>query len=65
MLSSSKRLLYKQIQRQVSIMGTQKQNFSAASDQPKRIVVTGAAGNIAYSILFRLARYYYYIWRIL
>lgn len=25
--------------------------------QPKRIVVTGAAGQISYSILFRLARY--------
>ena len=25
--------------------------------QPKKIVVTGAAGQISYSILFRLARY--------
>jgi hypothetical protein len=30
--------------------------FSSTSDKPKRVVVTGAAGQIAYSILFRIAR---------
>lgn len=30
---------------------------SAASGQPKRVVVTGAAGQISYSVLFRIARY--------
>ena len=32
------------------------------TDKPKRVIVTGAAGNIAYAILFRIARYliYYY-----
>ncbi len=30
---------------------------TAASSQPKRVVVTGAAGQISYSILFRIARY--------
>jgi FlaA1/EpsC-like NDP-sugar epimerase len=29
----------------------------ATSSQPKRVVVTGAAGQISYSILFRIARY--------
>lgn len=29
---------------------------TSTSGQPKRIVVTGAAGQISYSILFRLAR---------
>lgn len=31
--------------------------FSTASGDAKRIVVTGAAGQIAYGTLFRLARY--------
>lgn len=30
--------------------------FATASGQPKRVVVTGAAGQISYSILFRIAR---------
>ena len=30
--------------------------MSTASSQPKRIVVTGAAGNISYATLFRIAR---------
>lgn len=29
--------------------------FSSASSDPKRVLVTGAAGNISYSILFRIA----------
>jgi hypothetical protein len=31
-------------------------SMATTSDKPKRIVVTGAAGQISYSILFRLAR---------
>ena len=34
-------------------------SFATASGQPKRVVVTGAAGQISYSILFRIARYSY------
>jgi hypothetical protein len=30
--------------------------FATSSDAPKRIVVTGAAGQISYSALFRIAR---------
>jgi hypothetical protein len=30
--------------------------FSTASGAAKRVVVTGAAGNISYSVLFRIAR---------
>jgi len=29
--------------------------MSTASSDPKRVLVTGAAGNISYSILFRIA----------
>lgn len=31
-------------------------SMGTASGQPKRVVVTGAAGQISYSILFRIAR---------
>lgn len=30
--------------------------MATSSGQPKRVVVTGAAGQISYSILFRIAR---------
>lgn len=30
--------------------------FASASGAPKRVVVTGAAGQISYSVLFRIAR---------
>ena len=30
--------------------------FASLNDQPKRVVVTGAAGQISYSVLFRIAR---------
>jgi hypothetical protein len=30
--------------------------FSSAAGAPKRVVVTGAAGQISYSVLFRIAR---------
>jgi len=32
-------------------------SMATASQQPKRVVVTGAAGNISYATLFRIARY--------
>jgi hypothetical protein len=32
-------------------------SMATSSDKPKRVVVTGAAGQISYSILFRIARY--------
>jgi hypothetical protein len=32
-----------------------RQMATQSSDKPKRVVVTGAAGNIAYAILFRIA----------
>lgn len=38
-------------------LATRPMATSAPSGQPKKIVVTGAAGQISYSILFRLARY--------
>jgi hypothetical protein len=31
-------------------------SMATSSGQPKRVVVTGAAGQISYSILFRIAR---------
>jgi hypothetical protein len=35
---------------------TQRAMASSTNAPPKRVVVTGAAGQIAYSILFRIAR---------
>lgn len=32
-------------------------NRTMSSGQPKRVVVTGAAGQISYATLFRIARY--------
>jgi hypothetical protein len=32
-------------------------NRTMATGQPKRVVVTGAAGQISYATLFRIARY--------
>ena len=31
--------------------------FAASSAPAKRVIVTGAAGQISYSVLFRIARY--------
>lgn len=39
------------------VMTTQRAFAYKHSDQPKRVIVTGAAGNISYAILFRIARY--------
>ncbi len=54
MLSKATKILNKP----TNFLGMQTRGFaSAASSQPKRVVVTGAAGQIAYSTLFRIARY--------
>ena len=50
MLSKSLNL----IQRRSSLLSQPVRNFGA-SDAPKRIAVTGAAGNISYAILYRIA----------
>lgn len=34
---------------------TSSRSFASLNDPPKRVAVTGAAGNIAYSILYRIA----------
>lgn len=46
----------RQVQKTQSLQQVAARSFGASSAQPKRIVVTGAAGNIAYATLFRLAR---------
>jgi hypothetical protein len=39
-----------------SILGmTSHKSFASLNDPPKRVAVTGAAGNISYSVLFRIA----------
>jgi hypothetical protein len=42
-----------------SLLPASTRAFSTKSgdQQPKRVVVTGAAGAISYSVLFRIARY--------
>lgn len=40
-----------------SVVPTAVRSMATGSDKPKRVVVTGAAGQISYSILFRIARY--------
>lgn len=52
MLSKAFKSVGKTIQPAVASRG-----FATSTDKPKRVVVTGAAGQISYSILFRLARY--------
>ena len=47
-------MLSKSIQR-TSVINTGARAFSSMDAPPKRVAVTGAAGNIAYSILYRIA----------
>lgn len=56
MLSKTLRTINKNgLQRQM-MLGSQRSFANDISNEPaKRVAVTGAAGNIAYSILFRLA----------
>jgi hypothetical protein len=56
MLSKAFRQLYRtQPVNQVAVRSFSHHNHHA-EQEPKRIVVTGAAGQIAYATLFRLAR---------
>lgn len=48
---------FRQLHKSTQLQSVAARSFAGANDQPKRIVVTGAAGQIAYATLFRLARY--------
>lgn len=48
---------FRQLHKSTQFQSVAARSFASANDQPKRIVVTGAAGQIAYATLFRLARY--------
>ena len=46
----------RQAMQRPSLLGLASQkNFGSLNDPPKRVAITGAAGNIAYSVLFRIA----------
>jgi hypothetical protein len=48
---------FKQVYRTQQLNSVAVRSFAHhAHDQPKRVVVTGAAGQIAYATLFRIAR---------
>ena len=56
MLSKTIRTINKNSLQRQMILGSQRSFANDISNEPaKRVAVTGAAGNIAYSILFRLA----------
>jgi hypothetical protein len=53
MLSKAFLTSYKQ---SAAFLPAASRSFASLNDAPKRVVVTGAAGQISYSVLFRIAR---------
>jgi hypothetical protein len=48
---------FNQLRSRASFAQAAQRTMATSSDAPKRVVVTGAAGQISYSALFRIARY--------
>ena len=49
-------MLSKSFQSLKTVFPVATRTMSTANSQPKRVVVTGAAGNISYATVFRIAR---------
>jgi hypothetical protein len=48
--------VFQQLERRTVLSNVASRSMASLNDAPKRVVVTGAAGQIAYATLFRIAR---------